>query len=113
MARRPHRLRSRRVLRWLAAGVLVLLALLYYKPVRTYIERRHALSGRTAEVRTLRSERDHLRRRLAAVTSETALTREARRLGFLKPGEGLFIVKGIPLWRKLHSTLRQRDGGGP
>jgi cell division protein FtsB len=93
--------------------VLVLLALLYYKPVRTYIERRHALAGRTAEVRALRSERDRLRRRLTAVTSQAALTREARRLGFVKPGERLFIVKGIPLWRKLHSTLPEREGGGP
>ena len=56
MARRPHRSRSGRLLRWLALGVLVLIALLYYKPVRTYIERRHALAGRTAEVRGLRPE---------------------------------------------------------
>ena len=89
-------------LRWLAVGVLVLIALLYYKPVRTYIERRHALAGRTAEVRSLRSERDRLRRRLAVVTSQQALTRQARRLGFIKPGERLFIVKGIPQWLKQH-----------
>ena len=111
MARRPHRSRSGRLLRWLALGVVVLIALLYYKPVRTYIERRHALAGRTAEVRGLRSERDHLRRRLAAVTSERALTLQARRLGFVKPGERLFIVKGIPLWRRLHSTLLEQHGG--
>jgi cell division protein FtsB len=112
MARRRHRLRSAHFLRWLAVGALVLIALLYYKPVRTYIERRHALAGRTAEVRSLQSERDRLRRRLTAATSQQALTRQARRLGFVKSGERLFIVKGIPLWRKLHSTLDGRDGGG-
>jgi hypothetical protein len=30
------------------------------------------------------------------------LVREARRLGLVKPGERLFIVKGIPAWRKHH-----------
>jgi hypothetical protein len=28
--------------------------------------------------------------------------REARRLGLVKPGERLFIVKGIAAWRKNH-----------
>ena len=30
------------------------------------------------------------------------LVREARRLGLVKPGERLFIVRGIPAWRKHH-----------
>ena len=29
-----------------------------------------------------------------------ALAREARRLGYVKPGERLFIVKGIDAWRR-------------
>jgi cell division protein FtsB len=106
---RARRARSGHLLRWLAAAVLVLIALLYYKPVRTYIDTRHTLAGRAAEVTSLRRERDALRRRLAVSTSTDALAREARRLGFVKPGEQLFIVKGIPLWRRLHSTLRERD----
>ena len=31
-----------------------------------------------------------------------ALTREARRIGYVKPGERLFIVKGIAGWRRQH-----------
>jgi hypothetical protein len=30
------------------------------------------------------------------------VTREARRLGYVKPGERLFIVKGIGAWRRHH-----------
>jgi cell division protein FtsB len=108
---RTRRARSGHLLRWLAAGALLLIALLYYKPVQTYVETRHALAGRAAEVASLRRERAALRRRVTVSTGEEALAREARRLGFVKPGERLFIVKGIPAWRKRHSTLRERDGG--
>jgi cell division protein FtsB len=108
MRRRARRGRSS-LLRWLAVGALLLIAVLYYKPIRAYVETRHALAGRAAEVRSLRRERATLRRRLSVSTSEDALAREARRLGFVKPGERLFIVKGIPAWRRLQSTLREGD----
>ncbi len=38
-----------------------------------------------------------------------ALVREARRLGLVKPGERLFIVKGISAW--VHDKARLRPGG--
>jgi len=87
------------------------IGVLYYKPVHTYFETRHALAGRAKEVRELRTEQAVLSRRVATSTSPEALAREARRLGFVKPGERLFIVKGIPAWRRAHSTLRQREHG--
>jgi cell division protein FtsB len=105
------RLRRGRRSRWLAAAALIAIALLYYKPVRTYLETRDALSGRAGEVARLRAERAGLERRLAVSTSDEALTREARRLGLVKPGERLFIVKGIPGWRKHASTLAARERG--
>ncbi|MDQ3876127.1 MAG: septum formation initiator family protein [Actinomycetota bacterium] len=101
MARRA-RTRSRRprpALRWLAAGAFAFIALAYYKPVRSYFETRHALAGRAAEVRALERERARLRRRLSVSTSEAALARQARRVGYVKPGETLFIVNGISSWR--------------
>ncbi len=33
--------------------------------------------------------------------------REARRLGYVKPGERLFIVKGINAWRRAHEQKRR------
>jgi cell division protein FtsB len=98
--------RSSLALRWLALGALVLVGLLYVQPARTYLERRDAVAARAAQVRGLEGERLTLERRLAYVRSEAAVAREARRLGYVKPGERLFIVKGIPAWR----TSIARDG---
>src|SRR5687767_5888068 len=91
--RRP---RPRILLRWLALGITILVGLLYIGPLRSYLETRAALEDRRAEVEALRRERHRLERRLAASTSPEALLVEARRLGFVKEGERLFIVKGIP-----------------
>jgi cell division protein FtsB len=108
MARRT-RTRSRRrvrLLRVLAGGGLALIALFYYQPVRSYFETRQAVGGRLAEVRELRKEHRHLERRLKVSTSDAALEREARRLGYVKPGERLFIVTGIEAWERHRATLR-------
>ena len=92
-ARRPSR--SSLVLRWAAVGALVLCAFLYYRPISSYLETRAALAERREDVQSLRAERNRLERRVAFSVSERALALEARRLGFVKPGERLFIVKGI------------------
>jgi cell division protein FtsB len=101
-ARRKKPQRSSVVLRWLAVGALVLVGLLYYRPVRTYLERREAVQARKAEVRKLEARRAELQQWLRYVSSDDAIAREARRLGYVKPGERLFIVKGISAWRALH-----------
>jgi cell division protein FtsB len=106
--RRPAR--SRIVLRWLALGVTVLVALLYVGPLRSYLETRAALEERRAEVEGLRRERLRLERRLAESTSAEALLVEARRLGFVKEGERLFIVKGIPQWRASKGRTIESSG---
>jgi cell division protein FtsB len=102
--RRPSRRRLLR--RWLAVGVLAFVCFLYYQPLRSYLETRQTLVRRSAEVRALQAQRHALERRLAAQTSNAALLREARRLAYVKPGERLFIVKGIPAWRRAHSGQR-------
>ena len=101
MATRPRKRppRTSLALRWLAVGALVLVGLLYYRPVRTYFERRDAVAARQARVRALAERHAALERRLRYVSSKAAVAREARRLGYVKPGERLFIVKGIPAWR--------------
>jgi Septum formation initiator len=100
--RRRRRLRLRR---WLPVAALVLLAFLYYKPVRAYFDARGALAQRALDVRRLRAEERGLRRRLAATASDETLLREARRLGYVKAGERLFIIDGIEAWQRRH-TLR-------
>jgi hypothetical protein len=83
-------------------------AYLYYHPLRTYFETRHELSSRRTQVTQLAVEKRQLERRLAASSSLGALAREARRLGYVRPGEHLYIVKGIQAWR----DRTRVDGGG-
>jgi cell division protein FtsB len=88
--------------RLLALGGLVLVTFLYWKPAHAYLHTKRTLDDRRAEVQALRAEQARLQKRLAQVGTTEELVREARRLGLVKPGERLFIVKGIPAWRKHH-----------
>jgi cell division protein FtsB len=104
--RRPPRAAVFR--RWLAVGVVGLVAFLYYRPLTHYLEARGDVARADSQVRTLEAERAKLERRLASQRSTETLIREARRLAYVKPGERLFIVKGIPEWRE---ARRGRIGG--
>jgi hypothetical protein len=96
--RRPAR--SVVLRRWLAVGALVLVALLYYRPLKAYVSARSELGQRSAIVHRLETDKSQLEQRLGASTSIATLSREARALGYVRPGEHLFIVKGIEAWRK-------------
>jgi cell division protein FtsB len=98
--RKPAKPRPRRGLRLLVLGVVVLAGFLYYQPLASYLERREALERRSQEVEVLRARKRELERRLAASRSPEALAREARRLGLVKEGEHLFIVKGVDAWKQ-------------
>ena len=88
--------------RLLAIGGLTLVAFLYWKPTQTYLHTKSQLQARQAEVRQLRDEKAQLEARIAEAGTGGQLVREARRLGLVKPGERLFIVRGIGAWRKHH-----------
>ena len=91
---------GRRRLRLLWAVALVGIAVyLYYRPISSYLETRNDLTTRRAEVESLRLVRAELELRLVNSTSVGSLEREARRINYVKPGERLFVVKGIPAWR--------------
>jgi cell division protein FtsB len=92
-------------MRWVAVGTLVFVGLLYYRPLKSYVETRQSLRERAEEVRSLRAERDALARRLDESDSPEALARRARRLGLVKPGERLFIVKGVEEWRRRATSI--------
>ena len=112
MARRGSKRRSRHrfppvrfLLRWLAVAVVGFVAFIYSQPLRSYFSTRHALDSRAQEVRSLRAEKQHLQQLLAEADTPAALIREARSLGYVKPGERLFIVKGIAAWHRAHEQL--------
>lgn len=103
-----RRLRGAIARRWLAVGALVLVALLYYRPLRAYVDARSQRAERAATVQRLRDEQATLQRRLRASSSLPVLAREARALGFVRKGEHLFIVKNVAEWRR-----RQRVSDAP
>jgi cell division protein FtsB len=98
------------IVRWVALATLAVVALLYYRPLKSYVETRDALEARQAEVRKLRAKRDELARRLEEADTPEALARRARKLGLVRPGERLFIVNGIEEWRRKAATRLGGDG---
>lgn len=85
--------------RLLAIGGILLVAFLYWKPLHTYLRTKHELQARRAQVQSLRAERTKLEQRIALAGTAPQLVRQARLLGLVKPGERLFIVRGISAWR--------------
>jgi len=101
-ARSIRALRKRPLKFWLVLAGICLMVFLYYKPFRSYLDTSHALAQRRVEVARLRTETKILEQRLARSASDQELERQARELGYVKPGERLYIVKGIAAWRRAH-----------
>ena len=111
--RPPTTTRSRRpsaatlARRWLVVGLAVLIGYAYYHPLRSWIETRHELHSAREQVAQLAAQKLELQRRVQAAASLDSLARQARRLGYIRPGEHLFIVKGIEAWRKAQSKIER------
>ena len=78
----------------------MLFALLYYRPLKAYVDARSELGHRSQIVHQLQADKQRLEQRLGSSTSLATLSREARSLGYVRPGEHLYIVKGIDAWRQ-------------
>jgi len=100
--KRRRRLSGPVARRWFAVGALLLVGLLYYRPLHDYFDARSQRAVRVAAVQKLRKEQAALEQRLGHAASLAALAAEARTLGYIRPGEHLFIVKDIPAWRRRH-----------
>jgi cell division protein FtsB len=92
--------------RWFAAGALVLVGLLYYRPLHDYFQSRSQRAVAAGEVRQLQKEQAILEQRVHQASSLAAEAAEARTLGYVRPGEHLYIVKDIPQWRRRHAASR-------
>jgi cell division protein FtsB len=108
-SRKPPR--SRYVMRWIGLAAIVLVAFLYVRPLRSYIDTKHELTGRAADVQALKAEKRELQHRLAQSSTSEALVEQARRLGYVRPGERLYIVKGISAWVHAKSKATIENGG--
>lgn len=90
--------------RLLALGGLAVVAFFYWKPANSYLHTKAELQTRQAQVRQLKAEKAELEKRIAQSGTGQDLVREARRLDLVKPGETLYIVKGIESWRRAHRS---------
>jgi hypothetical protein len=99
--------RARLRLLW-AVAILGIAVYLYYRPIASYVETKRDLAASRTEVESLRLVRGELELRLVNTTSIGSLEREARRINYVKPGERLFVVKGIPAWRQARSAEGSR-----
>jgi hypothetical protein len=95
--------------RWVLVGAVCLVALLYYRPLRAYFQARHEVAERQAEVRQLDVQHQAYLQRVELTESGATLLRAARRLSLVKPGERLFIVRGISEWRRSHGHAAQQQ----
>lgn len=105
-AKARRRLRRLKLGRLSAIAAVVLVAYLYYRPLSSWMHTRGALASRVSQVQVLEAQKTTLEREVEQATSLTQLARSARRIGLVRPGERLFIVKGIPEWRRVHLQPR-------
>ena len=97
-----RRRRRRRLGRVLPVLVAVAIAYFYYRPLASWLHTRSALAHRQEQVAALQRQKSELEQALTRATSLESLARRARRIGLVQEGEKLFIVKGIPAWRRAH-----------
>jgi cell division protein FtsB len=90
--------------RWSVVAGVIVVAYLYYHPLRTYFATKHELDSSHAQVAQLSAQHRQLREQLTAASSNGTLARQARELGYVRPGEELFIVQGIDAWLRAHNT---------
>ena len=90
------------VLRWLAVAVVCAIAVAYVQPIRAYFDARGEVAKREAQKDALLRGQAELRHALEQTGTDEYIVREARRLGLVRPGEHLYIVKGIEKWMRAH-----------
>ena len=95
--------------RWLAVILIVLIGYAYYHPLRSWFATRSELHSSRNEADQLAALKRELQQRVRASESLDSVAKQARQLGYIRPGEHLFIVKGIEAWEKAHTTIK--DGG--
>ena len=96
MAVAHTRIRWDRLGRWALLFVLALVLYLYIGPLRSWVATWQEAKQKRHEVATLRAENEKLRAHEQALRRDSALEREARRLGMVRAGERAYIVEGLP-----------------
>jgi len=85
-----------RVARLSLLVALGLVLLLYVKPATRYFEAWRLSRDTQAEVKQLRGDNAALRARKSELKRTSRVELEARRLGMARPGERVYVVRGLP-----------------
>ena len=87
------RIRWDRVGRWALICVFAFVLYLYIGPARTWVTTYGEAKRKRQEVAQARAQNDKLRARKAQLKRADAVELEARRIGMVKAGEKLYIVR--------------------
>ena len=93
MAAASSRIRWDRVGRWALICVFAFVIYLYIGPARTWIGTYGEAKRKREEVAELRERHDDLLARKRALQREGAVELEARKIGMVKAGEKLYVVR--------------------
>ena len=88
-----------------------MLVYLYAGPAHSYWDTVHQARQRRSEVAELKRENAKLRARREALRGPSALEREARRLGMVRPGERPYVLQHLPEARGPPRGPRGSPGG--
>jgi len=84
-----------RITRWALLALVAVLLLLYVNPVRSYFATTARAGEEKAKVSQLQAEHARLVQRRKALQTPGAVEVEARKQGYVKPGEKAFVVSGL------------------
>jgi cell division protein FtsB len=87
------RIRWDRVGRWALICVFAFVLYLYIGPARTWVTTYGEAKRKRQEVAEVRAQNERLRARKAELQKPDALELEARRLGMVKAGEKLYVIR--------------------
>jgi len=93
MAAASSRIRWDRVGRWALICVFAFVIYLYIGPARTWVSTYAEAKRKREDVAKLRERNEHLLERKRALTRTGAVELEARKVGMVKAGEKLYVVK--------------------
>jgi cell division protein FtsB len=93
---RLHGIRWDRVARLSLLIALLLVLLSYVGPTTKYWEAWHLNRETRADVQGLREDNARLRQRARDLQNPQRVELEARRLGMARPGERVYVVRGLP-----------------
>jgi cell division protein FtsB len=93
MAAASSRIRWDRVGRWALICVFAFVIYLYIGPARTWVGTYGEAKRKRADVAELREQNERLRERKRRLQRSGAVELEARKLGMVKAGEKLYVVK--------------------